>query len=148
MLFRSCRIDGRWLAVQRAVDVEPEAMVQHRAVAEDAHGEKVRRSAKSVARGMRRLAALHGARVATVDGLGLLARLADTLASAEVDLDAYGEAYAKLVEGGLAPEIAAARQTLARVLGASVQLDQLVDPLGLYDKRTGEVLVDVSSPTA
>jgi hypothetical protein len=136
-----CSIDERWSSVQRAVDVDVEQLVQHRAVAADAHGEKVRRSAKSVARGMRRLAALHGARVATVDGLGLLARLADTYAAVEVDLEAYGEAYAKLVDATLAPEIEEARQSLSRVLGASVQLDQLIEPLGLYD-ADGVVLVD------
>lgn len=107
-----CSTDPRWLAVARAVETRAERLRQSRAVAEDAHAERVRRSARGVALGLRRLAALHGVRVIACEGLDTMARFADTLAAREIDAAAYGEAYEELQRPALGQAVGEARERL------------------------------------
>ncbi len=113
-----CKTDLRWLSVVDACGVElVEPGRQARTIAEDAHDEKVRRSARLASMALRRLGALHGILVEGPGGSGLLALLSDRYASRELDLQSYGRAYADLVAEQLgAEQLTAARGSLERAL--------------------------------
>ncbi len=116
-----CKLDPRWELVTAAAGLEAVDAKQKRTVSEDAHAERVSRSARSVAMGLRRLASLHGCAVTTPDGLELLVHLAEHHAKKHVALTEYAAAYSKAI-AELVPrsQLEAAAELLARISNGDV----------------------------